>query len=60
MARLSALPARYIPPAPVTARQPDLFGAPTVEHRLDPRPIPRSWGRDLLRLIRAYAPRDGG
>lgn len=57
MARRDPIPVRHNPPVRVIGHPPDLFGGPTIEHQAERQPIPKTWGRDLLRLMRTLADR---
>lgn len=49
MGRHSVREPRYVPPAPPTiGTQPDLFGGPPIVHEARRKPVPNSWGRQLL------------
>jgi hypothetical protein len=48
MARDCVRPPRYIPTPKLIGQQPDLFGGPTVTHEAERRPLPKTWGRQLL------------
>ena len=62
MARNAVREPRHVPIAKVIGTQPDLFGGPTITHEAPRRPVPKSWGRALLRyhLADTMADLDGG
>lgn len=46
--RCTREPRHIPPPPPLIGTQADLFGGPTVTHEAARRPIPKTWGRQLL------------
>lgn len=49
MARHCVRDPRYIPPPPkLIGIQADLFDGPPVVHEVQRKPIPKTWGRQLL------------
>jgi len=48
MARHCIREPRYIPALKIIGTQADLFGGPSVTHEVPRKPIPQTWGRQLL------------